>query len=213
MAPPSASWTWRPARPALSSWAGCAADRRTGQSLTGRWGGEEVGSAATGRAASRRRSCSRCAARVEAAATAAAQIRVMPTPAAVFQGERETPGTGSEGPSPSHTVIAVWSADSPPRRVLVLSTRTAELVQRCHGSTGYRSGMSGDEAARETAAPPELPDHQGSAYSARIEAAFLGALAGERAAQAPAAAGGPSPGAASRAPAGGVVAGRPSPPG
>ncbi|MGD0447823.1 MAG: hypothetical protein ABSB36_04310 [Candidatus Dormibacteria bacterium] len=49
--------------------------------------------------------------------------------------------------------------------------------------------MSGDEVARETAAPPELPDHQGSAYSARIEAAFLGALAGERAAQAPAAAG------------------------
>ncbi len=48
--------------------------------------------------------------------------------------------------------------------------------------------MSGDEAARE-AAPPELPDHQGSAYSARIEAAFLGALAGERTAQAPAAAG------------------------
>src|ERR1039458_4717377 len=95
MAPPSASWTWRPARPALSSWAGCAADRRTGQSLTGRWGWEEVGSAATGRAASRRRSCSRCAARVEAAATAAAPIRVMPTPAAVFQGERETPGTGT----------------------------------------------------------------------------------------------------------------------
>ncbi len=49
--------------------------------------------------------------------------------------------------------------------------------------------MSGDEAARDPAAPPELPDHQGSAYSARIEAAFLGALAGERAAQAPAAAG------------------------
>jgi hypothetical protein len=49
--------------------------------------------------------------------------------------------------------------------------------------------MSGDEAARETVAPLELPDHQGSAYSARIEAAFLGALAGERAAQAPAAAG------------------------
>jgi hypothetical protein len=65
----------------------------------------------------------------------------------------------------------------------------AQLVQRCHASTGYRSGMSGDEVARETAAPPELPDHQGSAYSARIEAAFLGALAGERAAQAPAAAG------------------------
>ena len=31
--------------------------------------------------------------------------------------------------------------------------------------------MSGAAAVRETAAPPELPDHQGRAYSARIEAA------------------------------------------
>lgn len=105
----------------------------TGQSRAGRSLWEEVGSAATGRAASRRRSCSRCAARVEAAATAAAPIRVMPTPAAVLQGEREMPGTGSEGPSPSQTVIAIWSADSPPRRALVLSRRTAA------GARGWRS--------------------------------------------------------------------------
>lgn len=77
----------------------------------------------------------------------------MPTPAAVLQGERETPGTGSEGPSPSQTVIAVWSADSSPRRALVLSTRTAA------GARGWRPTRdspallttaltSGDETAR-----------------------------------------------------------------
>ena len=43
------------------------------------------------------------------------------------------PGTGSEGPSPSQTVIAVWSVDPPPCRALVLSTRTAA------GVSGWRS--------------------------------------------------------------------------
>ena len=64
-------------------------------------------SAATGRAAASLRSCSRCAARVEAAATAAAPIRVMPSPATALQGERATAGVGRDGPSPSQTVIAV----------------------------------------------------------------------------------------------------------
>jgi hypothetical protein len=49
--------------------------------------------------------------------------------------------------------------------------------------------MGGEEELREAAGPPELPAGPGTAYGARIEAAFLGALAGERAAQAPAAAG------------------------
>jgi len=49
--------------------------------------------------------------------------------------------------------------------------------------------MGGEEELREAAGPPELPAGPGTAHGARIEAAFLGALAGERAAQAPAAAG------------------------
>jgi hypothetical protein len=49
--------------------------------------------------------------------------------------------------------------------------------------------MGGEEEAREAAGPLELPAGPGTAHGARIEAAFLGALAGERAAQAPAAAG------------------------
>jgi hypothetical protein len=49
--------------------------------------------------------------------------------------------------------------------------------------------MSGEEGGRETVGPPELPAGPASAHGMRIEAAFLGALAGERAAQAPAAAG------------------------
>jgi len=49
--------------------------------------------------------------------------------------------------------------------------------------------MGDDEAVLETAVTLELPADPGTAHGARIEAAFLGALAGERAAQAPAAAG------------------------
>jgi hypothetical protein len=49
--------------------------------------------------------------------------------------------------------------------------------------------MDGDEAVRDQPPPLELPADPASAHGARIEAAFLGALAGERAAQAPAAAG------------------------
>ena len=49
--------------------------------------------------------------------------------------------------------------------------------------------MSGDEGVGEIPGPPELPGDPSSVYGARVEAAFLGALAGERAAQAPAAAG------------------------
>ncbi|MGO8686431.1 MAG: hypothetical protein ACLQT7_04480 [Candidatus Dormibacteria bacterium] len=48
--------------------------------------------------------------------------------------------------------------------------------------------MSGEEAVRE-GTPPPLPAGPVSPHGARIEAAFLGALAGERAAQAPSAAG------------------------
>ncbi len=49
--------------------------------------------------------------------------------------------------------------------------------------------MSGDEGVGEIPGPPELPGDPSSDYGARVEAAFLGALAGEHAAQAPAAAG------------------------
>jgi hypothetical protein len=49
--------------------------------------------------------------------------------------------------------------------------------------------MSGDEAIREPSSPPQPRLHPVADHGARIEAAFLGALAGERAAQAPAAAG------------------------
>ncbi|MGD1033885.1 MAG: hypothetical protein ABR977_05595 [Candidatus Dormibacteria bacterium] len=49
--------------------------------------------------------------------------------------------------------------------------------------------MSGDEGVGEIPGPPELPGDPSSVHGARVEAAFLGALAGEGAAQAPAAAG------------------------
>jgi len=49
--------------------------------------------------------------------------------------------------------------------------------------------MSGDEGVGEVPGPPELPGDPSSVHGARVEAAFLGALAGEHAAQAPAAAG------------------------
>jgi hypothetical protein len=49
--------------------------------------------------------------------------------------------------------------------------------------------MSGDEGAGEIPGFPELPGDPSSVHGARVEAAFLGALAGEHAAQAPAAAG------------------------
>ena len=101
--------------------------------------GRGAARASTGRAAASLRSCSRWAARVEAAATAAAPISVMPRPAAALQGERESAGVGREGPSPSQTVIAVWSAVSAPRRALVLSTLTAA------GASGWRSGPARPE--------------------------------------------------------------------
>jgi len=53
-----------------------------------------------------------------------------------LQGERERAGAGREGPSPSQTVIAVWSAVSAPRRARVRSTLTAA------GVSGWRSGRS-----------------------------------------------------------------------
>jgi hypothetical protein len=49
--------------------------------------------------------------------------------------------------------------------------------------------MSGEEVVGETPPSLPLPANPASAHGARVEAAFLGALAGERAAQAPAAAG------------------------
>ena len=49
--------------------------------------------------------------------------------------------------------------------------------------------MGGDEAVRQASGLPEPAADGGDTPAARIEAAFLGALAGERAAQAPAAAG------------------------
>jgi len=49
--------------------------------------------------------------------------------------------------------------------------------------------MSGDAGVGEIAGPSELPGDPSSLHQGRVEAAFLGALAGEHAAQAPAAAG------------------------
>lgn len=82
----------------------------------------------------------------------------------------DPPGAGSDGPSPNHTVTAVWSARSSPRRHRARSTRTA-------------AGVSGPRA-------PGLPSAAGS--SRRSAASAAARTVGWRTAPAAARASGPA---------------------